>query len=145
MAKQYTLDEVLGLLKDLYKNPDTAGKEKASLMLGELQNSVGAWTISDQLLQLNQDVESCYFAAQTMRTKIQYAFHELPVDTHAQLRDSLLTHAEKVSDATPTVIATQLCLALADLALQMATWKNAANELIKKFGATPQHWHFPWE
>jgi len=32
---------------------------------------VFAWQISDQLLQLNQDMESCYFAAQTMRTKVR--------------------------------------------------------------------------
>jgi hypothetical protein len=31
---------------------------------------VFAWQISDQLLQLNQSMESCYFAAQTMRTKV---------------------------------------------------------------------------
>ncbi len=33
---------------------------------------VYAWQISDQILQLNKDVESCYFAAQTMRTKVEY-------------------------------------------------------------------------
>jgi hypothetical protein len=43
---------------------------------------VFAWQIADQLLQHSQDVESCYFAAQTMRTKIQLAFHELPPDSH---------------------------------------------------------------
>ena len=142
MAKQYSLDEVLQLLHDLYQNPDTVAKEKASLMLGELQTSVFAWTVSDQLLEVNKDMESCYFAAQTMRTKIQYAFHELPVESHSQLRDSLMNHAKKVTDVTPPVIATQLCLALADLALQMATWKNASSELITHFGNDSKNWHF---
>ena len=142
MAKQFTIEEVLGLLNDLYHNPDTEGKEKASVLLGELQNSVSAWTISDQLLQINRDVESCYFGAQTIRTKIQYSFHELPADSHAQLRDSLLNHALKVTDATPPVIATQLCLGLADLALQMGSWKHSAKDMMEKFGANQQHWHF---
>jgi len=31
---------------------------------------VYAWQIADQLLQSNQDLESCYFAAHTMRTKV---------------------------------------------------------------------------
>jgi len=29
-----------------------------------------AWTIADQLLQMHKDVESCCFAAQTMRVKV---------------------------------------------------------------------------
>lgn len=31
---------------------------------------VHAWQIADQLLTLQQSLESCYFAAQTMRTKV---------------------------------------------------------------------------
>ncbi|ELU14313.1 hypothetical protein CAPTEDRAFT_142893 [Capitella teleta] len=137
-----SLETVFQALEALYRNPDVVGKEKASVWLGELQKSVYAWQIADQLLQLNQDVESCYFAAQTMRTKIQYAFHELPVTSHESLRDSLMNHCMKISQETPPVIVTQLCLALADLALQMASWKNAATDLLQKFGANVQHWHF---
>ncbi|KAI0229583.1 Transportin-3 [Lamellibrachia satsuma] len=137
-----SLETVLVALNALYRNPDIAGKEKASVWLGELQKSVYAWQISDQLLQLNQDIESCYFAAQTMRTKIQYAFHELPATSHQSLRDSLLNHATKISEETPPVIETQLCLAVADLSLQMATWKDPVPELIQKFGQNPQQWNF---
>ncbi|XP_064628883.1 transportin-3-like [Lineus longissimus] len=137
-----TLDTVLQALNALYHNPDVVGKEKASVWLGELQRSVFAWQIADQLLQLSQDVESCYFAAQTMRTKIQLAFHELPPNSHQSLRDSLLTHIGKVTPETQAVIVTQLCLALADLALQMASWKCAAKDLIEKFGNNVQHLHF---
>ncbi|GFO33396.1 F-box/WD repeat-containing protein 7 [Plakobranchus ocellatus] len=81
--------------------------------------NVFAWQIADQLLRLNQSLESCYFAAQTMRTK--------------SLRDSLIEHASKIAPGTPPVIVTQLSLALADLALQMATWKSAVLDLIEKF------------
>ena len=58
----------------MYTNPDPKVKEGASKWLNQLQQSVYAWTISDQLLQRNVDTETCYFAAQTMRTKIQYSF-----------------------------------------------------------------------
>ena len=142
MARQFTLEEVLSLLNDLYKNNNAEAKEKASLQLGELQESVGAWTISDQLLQLNKDVESCYFASHTMRSKIQYSFRELPPETHDQLKESILNHASKVTNATPAAIAKQLCLALADLALQMPNWKNVAKDMIEKFGANQQLWLF---
>ncbi|KAK2159787.1 hypothetical protein LSH36_146g03000 [Paralvinella palmiformis] len=137
-----SLETVFEALNALFHNPDTTGKEKASVWLGELQRSVFAWQISDQLLQLNRDVESCYFAAQTMRTKIQYAFHELPQDSWESLRDSLMNHCMKITQDTPHAITTQLCLALADLALQMSTWKGAASDLMQKFGNDVTHWHF---
>ncbi|MED6282551.1 Transportin-3 [Characodon lateralis] len=88
----------------LYHDPDPAGKERASLWLGELQRSMFAWEISDQLLQLKQDVESCYFAAQTMKMKIQTSFYELPPETHNALRDSLLTHIQNLKDLSPIIV-----------------------------------------
>ncbi|XP_028670547.1 transportin-3 isoform X2 [Erpetoichthys calabaricus] len=116
----------------LYHDPDPAGKERASLWLEEFQRSMYAWEISDQLLQLKQDVESCYFAAQTMKMKIQTSFYELPPDTHIALRDSLLSHIQNLKDLSP-VIVTQLALAIADLALQMASWKGCVQTLIEKY------------
>uniref|UniRef100_A0A3Q1B408 Transportin-3 n=1 Tax=Amphiprion ocellaris TaxID=80972 RepID=A0A3Q1B408_AMPOC len=116
----------------LYHDPDPAGKERASVWLGELQRSMYAWEISDQLLQLKQDVESCYFAAQTMKMKIQTSFYELPPETHNALRDSLLTHIQNLKDLSP-IIVTQLALAIADLALQMASWKGCVHTLIEKY------------
>nr|XP_033815477.1 transportin-3 isoform X2 [Geotrypetes seraphini] len=116
----------------LYHDPDPSGKERASFWLGELQRSVHAWEVSDQLLQLRQDVESCYFAAQTMKMKIQTSFYELPADSHISLRDSLLSHIQNLKDLSP-VIVTQLALAIADLALQMASWKGCVQTLIEKY------------
>ncbi|GIX93596.1 transportin-3 [Caerostris extrusa] len=89
MDSQPTLQIVCQAIYSLYHNPDTAEKEKASTYLGELQRSVFAWKIADELLQHRGDLESCYFAAQTMRTKIQFSFHELPSESHSSLRDSL--------------------------------------------------------
>lgn len=63
-----------------------------------------AWEISDQLLQLKQDVESCYFAAQTMKMKIQTSFYELPPETHNALRDSLLTHIQNLKELSPIIV-----------------------------------------
>ncbi|XP_019753175.1 transportin-3 isoform X3 [Hippocampus comes] len=116
----------------LHHDPDPAGKERASLWLGELQRSMYAWEISDQLLQLQQDVESCYFAAQTMKMKIQTSFYELPPDSHNALRDSLLSHIQNLKGLSP-IIVTQLALAIADLALQMASWKGCVHTLIEKY------------
>lgn len=67
-----------------------------------------------------------------MRTKIHQSFHELPITAHASLRDSLLTHISQITEETNSVIVTQLCVALADLALQMASWVGATLDLINK-------------
>uniref|UniRef100_A0A8C0BRM3 Transportin 3 n=1 Tax=Buteo japonicus TaxID=224669 RepID=A0A8C0BRM3_9AVES len=109
--------------------------ERVRFHLGEFGLSlkpVHAWEISDQLLQIRQDVESCYFAAQTMKMKIQTSFYELPTDSHASLRDSLLSHIQNLKDLSP-VIVTQLALAIADLALQMASWKGCVQTLVEKY------------
>uniref|UniRef100_A0A8C1BQX9 Transportin 3 n=1 Tax=Cyprinus carpio carpio TaxID=630221 RepID=A0A8C1BQX9_CYPCA len=127
-----TLPLVYQAVQALYHDPDPAGKERASVWLGELQRSMYAWEISDQLLQLKQDVESCYFAAQTMKMKIQTSFYELPPETHTSLRDSLLSHIQNLKELSP-IIVTQLALAIADLALQMASWKGCVHTLIEKY------------
>lgn len=94
---------------------------------------VHAWTIADELLHHKRDLESCYFAAQTMRTKIQQSFHELPPEVYDSLRDSLLDHLSQTNEATNTVIVTQLSLALAHLALQMTNWRRPVIDLINRF------------
>ena len=97
------VEHVAEAIKSLYHDPDPKRKEEASKWLNQLQRSVFAWTISDQLLQRQMDVETCYFAAQTMRSKIQYSFHELPAEAHVSLRNSLLDHLTGLTPATSQV------------------------------------------
>lgn len=96
---------------------------------------VYSWQIADELLQQRRDRESCFFAAQTMRNKIQYSFHELPDDAHISLRDSLIVHISQITDDTHPTIVTQLCLALADLALLMQRWENPVRDLIERLSS----------
>ncbi|XP_014259711.1 transportin-3 [Cimex lectularius] len=131
-----SLETVYQAVYTLHNNPNSTEKEKASQWLGELQKSVYAWKISDEILHRNNELELCYVAAQTMRTKIQLCFHELPPQSHASLRNSLIEHIEKVNDSTNSAIVTQLCLALADLALQMNSWQSPVLDLIDKFSST---------
>lgn len=85
------------------------------------------------MLQEKRDFESCYFAAQTMRTKIQYSFHELPAESYVSLRDSLIHHLEQVNDvSTNAAIITQLSLALAALSLKMTSWEKPILDLISR-------------
>ncbi|XP_018572626.1 transportin-3 [Anoplophora glabripennis] len=133
MDQKPSIDLVISAVSALYNNPNRTEKERASQWLLELQKSVHAWTVADELLHMKRDVESCYFAAQTMRTKIHQSFHELPPEVHNSLRDSLLEHISQINEGTSTVIVTQLCVALADLALQMPSWQRVTLDLINRF------------
>ncbi|XP_050298662.1 transportin-3 [Anthonomus grandis grandis] len=133
MEEKPNLDVVILAVSTLYKNPDRKEKERASEWLLNLQKSVHAWSIADEVLHKKPDLESCYFAAQTMRTKIHQSFYELPQNVHAALRDSLLEHISQINEGTNTVITTQLCLALSDLILQMPTWQRAPLDIINRF------------
>lgn len=152
MDQKPSLDMVYLAVSALYNNPNTSEKERASQWLGELQKCVNkpnksissrpkplilfqvhAWTIADELLHHKRDLESCYFAAQTMRTKIHQSFHELPIEAHVSLRDSLLEHISQITETTNNVIVTQLCLALADLALQMPSWQRPTIDLLNRY------------
>ncbi|KAJ8927136.1 hypothetical protein NQ314_020409 [Rhamnusium bicolor] len=136
MDQKPGIDLVISAVSALYNNPNRTEKERASQWLLEFQKSVHAWTVADELLHLKSDVETCYFAAQTMRTKIHQSFHELPIEVHNSLRDSLLEHISQINEGTSTVIVTQLCVALADLALQMPSWQRVTLDLINKFSQT---------
>lgn len=70
-----------------------------------------------------------------MRSKVQHNLSELPSEAVVSLRDSLVAHLENAASGTSNAILTQLSLALADLALQMQTWKNCVSDLIKLFSS----------
>ncbi|XP_042872590.1 transportin-3-like isoform X2 [Penaeus japonicus] len=130
------INEVLVAIDTLYdlQPQDRQKHDQASQWLGQLQRSVQAWKVADQLLHTKRDVNSCFFAAQTLRTKIQLYFGELPVEAHASLRASMLEHLCHITEHTYQGIATQLCVALADLALHMASWEDPIGDLISQLG-----------
>ncbi|XP_058116400.1 transportin-3 isoform X2 [Anopheles ziemanni] len=132
-----TAEAVLQGVFTLYNDPNNVEKEKASKWLEEFQKSIHSWKIADELLQQKHDLNSCTFAAQTMRNKIQNSFHELPVTAHESLRQSLLEHISHITLETKSVIVTQLSLALADLALLMSTWRKPVATLLERFSPNP--------
>ncbi|XP_064103483.1 transportin-3-like isoform X1 [Macrobrachium nipponense] len=128
--------QVLAAVDTLYdiQTTDRQKHDQASQWLHQLQRSVQAWKVADQLLHTKRDVNSCFFAAQTLRTKIQLYFGELPQEAHDSLRASMLEHLSHINEHTYQGIATQLCVALADLALHMASWEDPILDLIHQFG-----------
>lgn len=133
MEEEPKIEDVLKKIYDLYCNPDITKKEPASKYLAQLQDSVHSWKVADQLLLQKNDMHSCYYAAQTLRSKIQHSFHELHESDYSSLRDSIMTHIEHITPETNPTIAKQLCLALADLLLLMASWHKPVENLIARF------------
>ncbi|KAL1462654.1 hypothetical protein WDU94_014472 [Cyamophila willieti] len=134
MESQPSLETVYSAVHTLYQNPDESEKEKASQWLQQLQKSIFAWKIADEMLlhQNELGLEAVYFSAQTMKQKVQNAFFELPSESHASLRDSLIEHLSRTNESSGRTVMTQLALALADLALQMSAWEKPTVYIIEK-------------
>jgi len=133
-----SIEHVYQAVDALYHTQQVDGKEAASKWLNNFQQSLFAWELCDQLLRQNRDPESTYFAAQTMKTKIQSHFAELPMEQHLALRNSLIEHLLQYSLASHATL-TQLCLALADLAIQCPQWTTPVNDLVQKFSTKLEH------
>ncbi|RCN29206.1 exportin 1-like protein [Ancylostoma caninum] len=97
--------------------------------------SVQAWTLCDRILCERHDPLACCFAAQTLRQKILKSLAELPKDACLSLRESLITHLRFVLFSVADATATQLCLAVADLYIQVPEWNNWVAELLNRFSA----------
>lgn len=112
---QPPLPIVLQAIHSLYHDLNNSNKESADKWLKELQNSLYAWKIADELLINKSDQESCYFAAQTLRTKIQLHFNELPTpEAYISLKNSILNHLKSIDSS---IVQTQLALCITYLAI----------------------------
>lgn len=114
---------------------------EANAWLERFQSTTDAWQVADQLLQhgaqAGEGAGALVFAAQTMRSKIQYDWAELPAESHASLRSSLLAHVVRYG-VGPQPVLTQLCLAIATLALHMESWGGVVGDLIGAMTTPPE-------
>ena len=65
-----------------YSTQDNEQRKSAEEWLNNFKKSVHAWYITDQILHTEKNEQVLFFAAQTIRSKIQQHFHELPLDSH---------------------------------------------------------------
>lgn len=136
---EQTLQLCLQALEALYHSPDPATKRQADEWLTTFQQQPQAWPVSDQILTNANSPDVRFFAAQTMRTKVQFDFFQLPAASYANLRDSLLAHIDRFRAPEHQAIHTMLAIALADLAIQMDTeWEKPVELLFMKFGGNPE-------
>ncbi|XP_037947718.1 transportin-3-like [Teleopsis dalmanni] len=123
-----TVDEVFKQICMLYYYSDSAEREKADKWLIKYKNSIYSWSISEELLQQKRDENSCFFAAQTIRNKVQSSLMQLPSNSHKTLRDSLIMHITREENQ---LVLTQLTVAVADLVLVMNEWENPVTDLLQ--------------
>ncbi|WBW73320.1 karyopherin/importin-beta family nuclear import receptor Mtr10 [Schizosaccharomyces osmophilus] len=125
------MEELHNALTTLYASVDRNQKLEANSYLEEFQKSAAAWQICFQILNtVDSSIESKLFAAQTLRQKIVYDFHQLPKSVHAELRDSMLQLFISSKDSPrPLLISFAVCMAA--IALHMTEWHNVINDVFQ--------------
>jgi Exportin 1-like protein len=81
-------------------------------------------------------VEAVCAVLRRVSAQVTFDLSQVPVGHHLQLRDTLLTALRGCAQGPRTVI-TQLCLALAGLALQAPQWENVVQNMYDMFGRDP--------
>ncbi|KAL4865552.1 hypothetical protein BDV12DRAFT_174529 [Aspergillus spectabilis] len=115
---------VLAAVATMQGNVPRSEKAHAHEFLEKFQKSVEAWTITHEMLQsADVPVEAKLFAATTLKGKIMFDLDQLPAESVVALRDSVL-NLLVVFGSGPRPIQTQLCVCLANLAIQMIEWKD---------------------
>nr|CAB3499380.1 unnamed protein product [Digitaria exilis] len=106
-------------LAALYHHPDDGIRTAADQWLQEFQHTLDAWQVADSLLHdESSNLETLIFCSQTLRSKVQRDFEELPSEAFRSLQDSLYVLLKKFNKGPPKV-RTQICIAIAALAVHV--------------------------
>ena len=134
-----TREQVVLALQTLCTSPDRASRSAANAYLESFQKQPEAWSITHEILtdttSPSSSAEAQLFAAQTLRTKLQLDYHQLPANAAAPLRDAIVQLVRAHADGTTAAasggkaIRTALCVALATLALNMADWHTPLQDV----------------
>lgn len=128
---------VLAALATMQSNADRAQKGEAHTYLEHFQKSSEAWTLSFEILQAPaSDDQAKLFAATTLKGKIVFDFYQLPREALPQLRDSIISLLATYAKG-PKPIRTQLCVCLANVAIQMLEWKDVLQTVVGALGSDP--------
>lgn len=120
-----TLPQVLAALCALFSN--SSDTKNATLWLESFQRSPAAWTLVSTLLSdPTQPPEYRLFCAQTLRLKIELDLNQVPLASHGALKDSLL---RLLATGSQRAITRLICIALADLAVQME-WSDPVGDVL---------------
>ncbi|KAF2877357.1 armadillo-type protein [Massariosphaeria phaeospora] len=134
---QQVFAPVLAAHDTMQSGADRAQKEQAHQFLERFQKSEEAWTTTFAMLETNNvDAAAKLFAATTLKGKIVYDLHQVPRDSLPNLRDSIMRNLATFH-AGPKPIRLQLCVCLANLAIQMTEWKDVLSSIVSTLGSDP--------
>ncbi|UJR24859.1 hypothetical protein I4U23_006228 [Adineta vaga] len=136
---EVTPENFVQAVQMLYHDQDATRKKIASEWLLNVQSSLYAWTLADQLIRMNQNSEVTCLSAQILRHKIQHNFDELPMEHCKGLCDSLLDHLSRAELTRISTVRVQLAVATADLALQYVGWENPVEDVVEKLKTSSEH------
>ncbi|CAI0549559.1 unnamed protein product [Linum tenue] len=140
-------------LNALYHHPDDAVRMEADRWLQSFQRTLDAWQshsnlncfyqVADNLLHdATSNLETLIFCSQTLRSKVQRDFEELPSEAFRPLQTSLNTLLKKFHRGPPKV-RTQISIAVAALAVQVPAedWGDGGivNWLRDEMNAHPEY------
>ncbi|KAI4163349.1 MAG: hypothetical protein LQ342_003084 [Letrouitia transgressa] len=133
-AKVDKVQPVLAALATMQSNVERPQKSQAHEYLEQFQKSPDAWTTTYSILSsLDAPIETKLFAATTLKGKIIYDLDQVPRESLTALRDTILTLLSSFLEG-PRPIRTQLCVCLANLAIQMLEWKNVISQIASALG-----------
>lgn len=116
MELQNTVKDALNAL---YHPPDDTVRMQADRFLQNFQRTLDAWQVADNLLHdPSSNLETLIFCSQTLRSKVQRDFEELPPTAFRPLRDSL-NNLLKMFHRGPPKVRTQISIAVAALAVHV--------------------------
>ncbi|SCU85903.1 LAME_0D03488g1_1 [Lachancea meyersii CBS 8951] len=131
-----SISSVHSALQCITSQSDPETKKEALHFLEVFQKSSEAWSTCHHILSAQEGqfgVEFQVFAAQTLRNKVTYDLAQLG-DQLADFKVSLLALIVKHSQK---LIVTQLCVAMARLAIQYLEWKAPIAEIIDYLNQCP--------
>ncbi|KAI9774581.1 MAG: Nuclear import receptor [Geoglossum simile] len=137
VAEQQAFAPVLAALATLQGNVERTQKSQAHDFLERFQKSPEAWAAMHSLLRSDASAEAKIFAATTLKGKITYDIDQLPRASLVALRDSILSLLASYR-LGPRPIRTQLCVCLANLAIQMIEWKDVLEVVVSALGNNPE-------
>lgn len=135
-----TIQKVQEALQTLYGNTDSQLKKAANSYLLEFQRSQASW---DLIFPILEDSSASYelrlFSAQTLRSKIQYDFGQLPdLSTVESLRIPILKILNSFTNfKTDKLLVIQISIALSYLIIQDFSWENPILDTMNYLSNNP--------
>ncbi|KAF2732980.1 ARM repeat-containing protein [Polyplosphaeria fusca] len=134
---QQAFEPILAAHTTMQSGANRTQKEQAHQFLEQFQKSSEAWTATIAMLQADGvDAAAKLFAVTTLKGKIVYDLHQIPRASLPELRQSIMTNLVTFRNG-PKPIRLQLCVCLANLAIQWTEWKDVLPLVVTTLGTDP--------